>query len=68
MSNKFDTEGFHKEIADVINKYSDKGNQFSNAEILAAMTSIYVTTEQLAVSDKVAAKYLLDRVIEQACS
>lgn len=68
MSNKFDTEGFQKEITDVINKYSDKGNQFSNAEILAAMTSIYVATVQLAVSDKVAAKYLLDRVIEQACS
>lgn len=51
MSNKFDTEGFQKEIADVINKYSDKGNQFSNAEILAGMTSIYVATVQLAVSD-----------------
>lgn len=67
MSNKFDTDGFQKEITDVINKYSDKGNQFSNAEILASMTSIYVATVQLAVSDKEAVKYLLHKVIDEAC-
>ena len=67
MSTTFDTKGFQKEIIEIINKYSDKGNQFSNAEILAGMTSIYVATLQLAVKDKKAAKYLLDRVIEEAC-
>ena len=66
MSTAFNTEGFQKEIIEIINKYSDKGNQFSNAEITAAMTSIYIEVIKQAVSNKVAGKYLFTRIIEDA--
>lgn len=66
MIKKFDTKSFQKDIISVINKYSDKGNRFSNAEILSGMISIVIETVRQAVADKEAGKYLLHRIIDES--
>jgi hypothetical protein len=66
MKNKFDRAAFHKELSHVINKYSNQHNEFSNAEIVAGMTSIYIDVIKQGIVDKKAGKYLLENIIEEA--
>lgn len=66
MTNKFDRDGFQDEVINVINKYSENGNEFANAEIVAGLTSIFISVVKQAITDKKAGKYLMESIIEDA--
>ena len=66
MSKKFDNNEFLKDMVRIINKHSKGGNKFTNAEILASMTSIFIDVLNKTIPDKEAAKYVFERIIEDA--
>ncbi len=60
---KFDTKQFINDLTEVINRYSENGNQFTNAEIVSGLTSVYTETLKQAINNK-AGKYLMQKIID----
>lgn len=64
INKKFDRNSFNKEICEVINKFSENGNKFTNAEIIACLTGIYTETLKQCVN-KESGKYIMQRIIDE---
>lgn len=63
INKKFDRESFTNDICAIINRFSEHGNKFTNAEIISCLTAIYTETLKQSVG-KESGKYMMQRIID----